>query len=114
MSNPAESSVAIITGAGSGIGRAAALRLAKEGWRVALVGRRADALAETARLAGGRAGVHPGDVADAVAVRGVVAKVLAEFGRVDALVHCAGTNVARRSWEQLSAEDYRGLLAANL
>jgi NADP-dependent 3-hydroxy acid dehydrogenase YdfG len=112
MSTPA--SVAIITGAGSGIGRASALRLVKEGWRVALVGRRAEALAETAKLAGGAASVHPCDVADAATVKQVAAKVLAEFGRVDALVHCAGTNIARRSWEQLSAEDYRGLLAANL
>ncbi len=112
MSIPA--SVAIITGAGSGIGRATALRLVKEGWRVALVGRRADALAETVRLAGGTTSVQPCDVADGAAVRGVVAKVLAEFGRVDALVHCAGTNIARRSWEQLSAEDYRALVAMNL
>lgn len=114
MSSPASGSVALVTGAGSGIGRASALRLVKEGWRVALVGRRADALAETAKLAGAGATIHPCDVADAAAVGQVIAKVLADFGRIDALVHCAGTNIARRSWEQLSAEDYRHLLAANL
>lgn len=107
-------SVAIVTGAGSGIGRATVQRLVKEGWRVALVGRRADVLAETAKLAGGTTSVHPCDVADAAAVGAVVKQVLANFGRVDALVHCAGTNIARRSWEQLAAADYRALLAANL
>jgi len=114
MSTPSSGSVALVTGAGSGIGRASALRLVKEGWRVALIGRRPDALAETAQLAGGSASIHPCDVADAAAVGRVVADVLQAFGRIDALVHCAGTNIARRSWEQVSAEDYRHLLAANL
>ena len=64
---------AVVTGAGSGVGRAVALKFAAEGWRVALVGRRAEALAETAALAGtatdGRVGVFPCDVSapDAVA-----------------------------------------------
>ena len=114
MSTPSPRSVALVTGAGSGIGRASALRLAREGWRVALVGRRADALAETAQLAGGAATVHPCDIADAAAVGRVVTQVRAESGRIDALVHCAGTNIARRSWAQLSAGDYRAVLAANL
>ena len=102
MSTSLSAPVALVTGAGSGIGRTAALRLAKEGWRVALVGRRTDALAETAKLTGGTATIHPCDVADAAAVGQVVADVLEKFGRVDALVHCAGTNIVRRSWEQLS------------
>ena len=114
MSTPASGLVALVTGAGSGIGRASALRLVQEGWRVALIGRRADALAETAKLAGGSTSIQPCDVADAAAVGQATAKVLQEFGRIDALVHCAGTNIARRSWEQLTAEDYRHLLAANL
>ncbi len=114
MSAPASGSVAIITGAGSGIGRAVALRLVKEGWRVALVGRRAEALAETAALTGGTTGAFSCDVADAPAVAQVAAAVLEKFGRIDALIHCAGTNIARRSWEQLSVADYRSVLAANL
>lgn len=114
MNPPSSDSVALITGAGSGIGRAAARRLAEEGWRVALVGRRADSLEETAKLAGERATVHPCDVADAGAVGRVAADVLQKFGRVDALVYCAGTNIARRSWEQLSADDYHHVLGANL
>jgi len=114
MSTSSSASVAIITGAGSGIGRAVALRLAREGWRVALVGRRATALAETAGLLNASAMVYPCDVADAGAIDQMTKDVLAKVGRIDALVHCAGTNIARRSWEQLSAEDYRHVMAANL
>src|SRR4051812_35437198 len=102
-------SVAIVTGAGSGIGRAVAQRFAAAGWRVTLVGRRRDALEETARLAGGACTVAPADVADAAAVGRVVAATLAAAGRIDVLAHCAGTNIARRSWENLSAEDYRAV-----
>jgi NADP-dependent 3-hydroxy acid dehydrogenase YdfG len=114
MSPSPSASVAIITGAGSGIGRAVALRLASAGWRLALVGRRPEALAETAVLAGGTTAVYPCDVADAEAVGLMVKDVLGKSGRIDALVHCAGTNIARRSWEQLSGEDYRRVMAANL
>src|SRR5688572_2641021 len=114
MNTPVPPLVAIITGAGSGIGRAVALRLASAGWRLALVGRRPEALAETAALAGGSAAVCPCDVADAEAVGHMVKEVLGKLGRVDALIHCAGTNIAKRSWEQLSAEDYRRVMAANL
>jgi NAD(P)-dependent dehydrogenase (short-subunit alcohol dehydrogenase family) len=108
------SSVAIVTGAGSGIGRAVALRLVGEGWRVALVGRRPEALAETAALINGEATTYPCDVADAGAVNLMTTDVLAKAGRIDALIHCAGTNIAKRSWEQLSGEDYRRVMAANL
>jgi len=114
MSTPSSASVAIVTGAGSGIGRAVAVRLAGAGWRVALVGRRPEALAETAALADGSVTAHPCDVSDAAAVDRVVKEVLGKSGRIDALVHCAGTNIARRSWEQLSGEDYRLVMAANL
>jgi len=104
----------MVTGAGSGIGRAVAQQAAGAGWRVTLVGRRREALEETARLAGGATLVAAADVANAAAVAGVVAATLAKFGRIDALVHCAGTNIAQRSWENLSAADYRHVLGANL
>lgn len=81
---------------------------------MALVGRRADALAETAALARGSTAQFPCDVADADAVETMTSTVLRESGRVDALVHCVGTNIARRSWDQLSTEDYRSVLTANL
>lgn len=114
---PTASFVAIVTGAGSGIGRAIALRLAAEGWRAALVGRRADALAATVAAAG-RAGVglsaHPCDIADPAAVATVVSDVLARHGRIDALVNAAGVNTPRRALEVLSLEDYHRLLGTNL
>ena len=111
---PSPEPVAIVTGAGSGIGRAVAQRFAAAGWRVTLVGRRRDALEETARLAGGACTVAAADVADASAVARVVATTLGTSGRIDVLAHCAGTNIAKRSWENLSVDDYRSVLGANL
>jgi NADP-dependent 3-hydroxy acid dehydrogenase YdfG len=111
---PSPGPVAIVTGAGSGIGRAVAQRFAAAGWRVTLVGRRRDALEETARLAGGACTAAAADVADASAVARVVAATLKASGRIDVLAHCAGTNIAKRSWENLSADDYRSVLGANL
>ena len=110
--------VAIVTGAASGVGRAVARRLADQGWQVAALARRPEALAETARSApeGSRQRIHafPCDVADAVAVAGVVAEVVQRFGSVHALVNSAGTNVPRRSLEQLSVADFKHLIDVNL
>jgi NAD(P)-dependent dehydrogenase (short-subunit alcohol dehydrogenase family) len=110
--------IAVITGAGSGVGRAIALKFAAEGWNVALVGRRAETLAETAALAGPAAGsrvaLFPCDVSlpDAVAAMG--AAVLERFGSVDVLVNAAGINVPRRSFAVLSLDDWHAVLATNL
>lgn len=109
--------VAIVTGAGSGVGRACALLLVQQGWRVSLVGRRATALAQTVALAGqGRKNFdrQPADIADPAAVSAVVAAVVARWGRIDALINAAGTNTPRRSLRDLSDEDYHRLIAANL
>lgn len=109
---------AVVTGAGSGVGRAVVLKLAAEGWRVALVGRRAEALAETIALAPAaareRLAAFACDVGDAAAVHALAAGVLARFGRVDAVVAAAGTNTPKRSWSELSGEKYHELLAGNL
>jgi NAD(P)-dependent dehydrogenase (short-subunit alcohol dehydrogenase family) len=83
--------VAIVTGGGSGIGRAIALRLARDGATVVIAGRRPAALAETAALADARIHAHPCDVTDAAAVRGLVAATLAAHGRLDVLVANAAT-----------------------
>lgn len=109
--------VALITGAGSGVGRACAVRLAKAGWSLALVGRRAEALRETAAIAGAadRALIVPCDIADPAAVMKMAADVLAHFGGgVDALVHAAGTNIPKRSWDVLTIDDYRQVIDTNL
>lgn len=83
--------VAVVTGAGSGIGTAVAQRLAGNGYRVALCGRRPDRLDEVRDvLAGDGHTSHPGDLAKARVVGTVADGIAAEHGRVDALVHCAG------------------------
>jgi NAD(P)-dependent dehydrogenase (short-subunit alcohol dehydrogenase family) len=108
----------VITGAGSGVGRAIAGRFAGEGWRVALVGRQDAALAATAALAGPEAGerigVFPCDVTEPEAVSAMGDAVLARFGEVDVLVNSAGINVPRRSFETLSVEDWHRVIATNL
>lgn len=108
---------AVITGAGSGVGRATAVALASQGWSVALVGRREEALLETAGIAGehgGRVVVCPCDIGDAAAVAEMGARVLSEFGEVEVLVNAAGTNAPKRALEVLSLDDYRAMIDANL
>ena len=86
--------VAIITGAGSGIGRAVALAFLKDGYAVGLAGRRMEALEETAKLAGAakdRALAIPTDVTKPEAVKALFAKVKEKFGRLDVLFNNAGT-----------------------
>ncbi len=104
---------AVITGAGSGVGAATALALAKQGWRIALVGRRREPLeAVAARMLG--ALIVPCDVAATAAVEAMGLRVLAEFGSVEVLVNAAGTNVPRRALEVLSLADYHEMMNANL
>ena len=108
---------AVITGAGSGVGRAITLKLAAQGWRVAIVGRRAEALQETIRLAGAgvsRLASHVCDVGDAAAVAAMGQRVLVEFGEIELLVNAAGTNVPQRALEVLSLTDYHAMIATNL
>jgi NADP-dependent 3-hydroxy acid dehydrogenase YdfG len=104
---------AVITGAGTGVGAAIALALAKEGWRVALVGRRREPLETVAAQIPG-ALIAPCDVGDAAAVEAMGRWVLAESGSVEVLVNAAGTNVPRRALEVLSLADYHEMMNANL
>jgi NAD(P)-dependent dehydrogenase (short-subunit alcohol dehydrogenase family) len=108
---------AVVTGAGSGVGQAVALALAADGWRVALVGRRADALADTISRAGSTGHLlksAPCDIGEPEAVAAMARDVLAAFGSVEVLVNSAGTNAPRRSLEVLSLADYRAMMDANL
>src|SRR5512135_959483 len=96
---------AVITGGGSGVGRAIALKLAARDWRVVIVGRRPEALKETIRLAGAHASRiadHACDVGDAGAVAVLGKRVLSEWKEIDVLVNAAGTNAPRRALEVLS------------
>lgn len=109
--------IAVVTGAGSGVGQAIALALAKQGWRVAILGRRESALADTMKLAGDLTGqmlAIPCDIGDPAAVEAMGKRVLAELGPVEVLVNAAGTNAPKRALEVLSLEDYRGMMDANL
>lgn len=109
--------VAVITGAGTGIGQATAEAFAAAGCRVALLGRRPEPLEETAsRLrADGADGVAlPADVTDAAAVRDALAQVLSRWERLDVLVNNAGTNVARRDVTGISAQDWARVVDVNL
>ena len=109
--------VAIVTGGGSGIGEATASALAREGARVAVVGRRPEPLADVVAAVTARGGTAfgvPGDVTDPAAVEGLVAEVTARWGRVDLLVNSAGINVPRRDLASLSVTDWDAVLRINL
>lgn len=107
--------VAIITGAGSGIGRAAALNLLKGGWSVVLVGRRKDALEETASMGtGGKSLVVPTDVTDPAQVDALFAKVKDTYGHLDVLFNNAGGNVPTTNFGDFTFEMWRKVCAINL
>jgi NAD(P)-dependent dehydrogenase (short-subunit alcohol dehydrogenase family) len=109
--------VALVTGGGTGIGRATALRLAEEGAAVALSGRRRDVLEETSKAiadAGGRALSVPGDVSLEDEADGVVSETVEAFGQVDLLVNNAGSIRRNVLLHELSTERWDEQLAANL
>ena len=108
---------AVVTGAGSGVGQAVALLLVKQGWRVAIVGRRAGALQETVERAGAerdRLFVFACDIGKSDAVEALGREVLGKFGTVEAVVNAAGTNAPKRALEVLSLADYHGMMDTNL
>jgi NADP-dependent 3-hydroxy acid dehydrogenase YdfG len=112
-----EEKIAWITGAGSGIGEAAARALADEGATVVLTGRRAlslDRVAKAVRADGGAAETAPADVADAAAVGAIAADIVARHGRVDILVNSAGLNATNRHWTDITPEAWDQVVAVNL
>jgi NADP-dependent 3-hydroxy acid dehydrogenase YdfG len=114
---PTQTQTALITGAGSGIGRGIARALDEIGVRVALVGRDAAKLQETRaglKAAAGEPLVVPCDVADRAAVGAMVERVLGAFGAIDILVCNAGTNVRNRSLEALEPADWDKMIDTNL
>jgi NAD(P)-dependent dehydrogenase (short-subunit alcohol dehydrogenase family) len=109
--------IAVVTGAGSGIGREAAIALMKEGYAMVLAGRRQEALEGTAaagKAAGGRALVVPTDVSDAAAVRALFAKTKETFGRLDLLFNNAGTSAPPVPFEDLTVEHWKAVVDVNL
>jgi NADP-dependent 3-hydroxy acid dehydrogenase YdfG len=107
--------IAVVTGAGSGVGRATAVKLARQGWTVVLIGRTESTLRETAELAGAdQCEVRTLRIGDAEATKQLGEAVLSRHGQVDLLVNAAGTNVPQRSLEVLSLKDYHEMLDSNL
>lgn len=109
--------VAVVTGAGSGIGRSVALHLARRGYRVVLAGRRADALARVVdeiRAGEGLALAVPTDVSDEHAVDALFDTAIAQFGRVDLLFNNAGTNVPAVPIDELPVDHWRQVIDVNL
>ena len=109
--------VAIVTGAGTGIGRAAAVALVEDGYAVALAGRRRNLLEETAKLpraGAGRALVVPTDVADAESVRRLFETTREAFGRLDVLFNNAGLANPGALLEDLTVEQWKAIVDVNL
>jgi len=112
-----ENKVSVVTGAGSGIGRAIAESFAREGCQVISVGRTPDKLHRARNEAGSVAErIRPRalDVSDLPEVKRLVRSIADEFGRIDILVNNAGTNVPRRALDVLSTEDFDHMLRVNL
>src|SRR4051794_15811111 len=103
--------VAVVTGAGSGIGRAVTRALLEAGWRVVLAGRRAETLRATAE---GAALVVPADVASPESVAHLFAEAERAYGRVDLLVNNAGTFGPAGDVDEISYDDWRRTVDVNL
>jgi NAD(P)-dependent dehydrogenase (short-subunit alcohol dehydrogenase family) len=111
----ASQKVALVTGAGTGIGKAVALALAKDGYAVVLAGRRPDKLEETAREAGNAKTLSvPTDVSDPEAIKSLFARVKKEFGRLDLLFNNAGIGAPAVPMEELPLETWKKVVDTNL
>lgn len=109
--------VAWVTGAGSGIGQAAAVALAKEGATVILTGRRKAPLQETAatiKKAGGKVDVQAGDLMKAASVTRIAKAIDKKYGRCDILVNNAGLNILERQWAKLTPANAQLVIEGNL
>ncbi len=106
--------IALVTGAGSGVGRAAALALAAEGYAVVLAGRRADKLQAVAKEAAGETLVVPTDVREAASIAALFAKTKEAFGRLDLLFNNAGVSMRGTPLEDIPLERWLSIVATNL
>jgi len=105
---------AVVTGAGSGVGRAVATALLQNGYSVALAGRRQDALEETAQLAGGNSLVVPTDVSKPADVAALFERIGTEFGRLDVLFNNAGTGSPATNFGDVTFEQWSKVIDVNV
>ena len=112
---PTNTKVALVTGAGSGVGRSAALALAREGYAVVLSGRRKEMLEAVAQeAAGAKTLIVPTDVGDLASVRALFARTKQEFGRLDVLFNNAGIGAPPVPMEDLTYEQWKAVVDTNL
>ena len=106
--------IALVTGAGTGVGRAVTLALAREGYAVVLAGRRKDKLEEVGREANATTLVVPTDVADPASIKALFAKTKERFGRLDLLFNNAGIGAPAMPIEDLPFDKWQAVVATNL
>jgi NAD(P)-dependent dehydrogenase (short-subunit alcohol dehydrogenase family) len=106
--------IALVTGAGSGVGRAATLGLSRDGYAVVLAGRRREMLEAVAKEASGKTLVVPTDVSEPDSIRALFAKTKEAFGRLDVLFNNAGTGARAASIEEIPLDKWQTVVATNL
>ncbi|MEW6640087.1 MAG: SDR family oxidoreductase [Pseudomonadota bacterium] len=108
--------IALVTGAGTGVGRATSLALMKAGFTVVLTGRRADMLEETAKLGAsvGKSLAVPADMADPASIAALFAKITDTFGRLDLVFNNAGIGAPAVPFEDVSVEQWKAVVDTNL
>src|SRR5262245_22575712 len=106
--------IALVTGAGSGVGKAAALALSRDGYTVVFAGRRREMLEAVAKEAGGKTLAVPTDVTEPDSIRALFAKTKEAFGRLDVLFNNAGTGARAASIEEIPLDKWQAVVATNL
>src|SRR3984957_7079106 len=105
--------IALVTGAGSGVGRAAALALSRDGYTVVLAGRRREMLDAVAKEASGKTLPVPTDVSEPDSIRALFAKTKEAFGRLDVLFNNAGIGARAASIEEIPLDKWQAVVATN-
>ena len=109
-----ENKVAWITGAGSGIGRDAAIKLSKLGMKVILSGRNKNSLQDTQERCKTNTIVKPVDVSKKSDVKAIIHEIKKEIGHVDILVNCAGINILKRDWDNIDENEWDQVIQTNV